>query len=257
MRIEDGVALVTGGASGLGEATVRYLIGRGARGVAALDLNRERGLAMQSELGERCAFLHTDITDDGQVRAAVDQTLARYGALHVVVGAAGIAGPAKLLGRNGPLPMEKFDAVVKVNLYGTVHVLRAAAEAMRDNTPNEEGERGVLINVSSGAAYEGQVGQVAYSASKAALVGMTLPLARELAPLGIRVVTVAPGAFDTPIYDTVPAAVKQSLVDMLLFPKRLGKASEFAVFVEELIRNPMHNGRTYRLDGGAILAASP
>jgi NAD(P)-dependent dehydrogenase (short-subunit alcohol dehydrogenase family) len=254
MKLTDTVAIVTGGASGLGEATCRHLVALGAR-VVALDVNRARGEALAAELGERCLFAEVDITDDAQVQRAVEAGRARFGTVNAVVAAAGIAGPAKLLGRNGPLPMDKFDKVVKVNLYGTLHVFRAAAQAMLANTPNDEGERGVLIAVSSGAAYEGQVGQIAYSASKAALVGMTLPLARELGAHGIRVMTIAPGAFDTPIYDTVPPAVRQSLVDMLLFPKRLGRASEFAMLVEELLRNPLHNGRTYRFDGGAILAS--
>ena len=149
--------------------------------------------------------------------------------------------------------MDRFDAVLRVNLYGTVHVLRSAVVAMQANEPSEDGERGVVVLVSSAAAFEGQVGQVAYSASKGALAGMTMPLARELGGHGIRVVTVAPGAFDTPIYEQVPAEVKESLVAPTLFPKRLGRPEEFALFVEELIRNPAHNGRTYRFDGGATL----
>jgi NAD(P)-dependent dehydrogenase (short-subunit alcohol dehydrogenase family) len=253
MDVAQAVAVVTGGASGLGEATCRHLVELGARGVAALDLDRERGERLAAELGERCLFLPVDVTDEAAVQAAVEAVQARFGSVHVAVAAAGIVGPARLLGRSGALPMEKFDAVVKVNLYGAVHLIRSSAAAMVGNEPNADGERGVVIAVSSAAAFEGQIGQIAYSASKAALVGMTMPLARELAEHGIRAITIAPGAFDTPIYETIPPAVKEGLVETTLFPKRLGRPSEFALLVEELIRNPAHNARTYRFDGGAIL----
>lgn len=256
MQIQNSVALVTGAASGLGEATVRHLLSLGARGIILLDANAERGQALQDELGERALFVASDITDEVAVQRAVDLGVERFGALHAVVGAAGIAGPARLVGRKGVIPMDKFDIVVKVNLYGTVHVLRAAVPAMQRNEPTEDGERGVFVHVASGAAFEGQIGQMAYSASKAAVVGMTLPLARELGESGIRVVTIAPGSFDTPIYEQMPAAVKQNIINLQLSPKRLGKPSEFAMFAEEVIRNPVHNGRTYRFDGGAILPAS-
>ena len=253
MQVADSVAVVSGGASGLGEATTRRLIELGARGVAVLDLDEGRGRALADELGERVLFEKVDVTDESRVDEAVEATRQRFGAVHAVVAAAGIAGPAKLIGKRGPIPMAKFDQVLKVNLYGTVHLMRAAVSAMLSNEPNPDGERGVLVAVSSGAAFEGQVGQLAYSASKAALVGMTLPLARELDEHGVRVVTVAVGAFDTPIYATVPPSVREGLVASSVFPKRLGHPSEFALFVEELMRNPMHNGRTYRLDAGITL----
>lgn len=253
MQVEESVVLITGGASGLGEATARYLSGKGARGVVVLDLNAERGARLADELGERCLFVRTDVADDAAVQRAVADGVARFGALHAVVSAAAIPGPARLIGRGGPMAMDRFDKVMKINVYGTLHVLRAAVPAMLGNAPNDEGERGVIVNVASGAAYEGQIGQIAYSASKAALVGMTMPLARELAAHGIRAVTIAPGAFETPIYDGIPKAVREGMIDTLLFPKRFGRAPEFAMFVEEILRNPMHNGRSYRFDGGAIL----
>lgn len=256
MHIQDTVALITGGASGLGEATARYLLSRGARGVVLLDTNAARGQALQSELGSACLFVMTDITQETAVQAAVNAGLARFGTINAVVGAAGIAGPAKLIGKNGPIAMAKFDQVMKVNLYGTVHVIRAVVAPLMSTTPDADGERGVIINVASGAAYEGQIGQMAYSASKAALVGMTLPLARELGPAGIRVVTISPGLFDTPIYEQMPPQVKQNIINLQLHPKRMGKPVEFAMFAEEVIRNPVHNGRAYRFDGGAILPSS-
>jgi 3-hydroxyacyl-CoA dehydrogenase / 3-hydroxy-2-methylbutyryl-CoA dehydrogenase len=253
MNVSDAVIVVTGGASGLGEATCRYMLELGAQGVTILDVSRERGAELALELGERCLFMPSDITDEAAVQEAIEATEARFGAVHVVVAAAGIVGPSKLLTRSGLISMERFEAVMRVNLYGTLHVIRSAAASMRKNEPDADGERGVLIMVASSAAYEGQIGQVAYSASKGALVGMTLPLARELAEYGIRVMTIAPGAFDTPIYETIPAAVREGVVDVQLFPKRLGRPAEFALLVEEIIRNPVHNGRTYRFDGGAIL----
>jgi 3-hydroxyacyl-CoA dehydrogenase/3-hydroxy-2-methylbutyryl-CoA dehydrogenase len=253
VNVADAVAVVTGGASGLGEATCRHLLALGARGVAALDIDRGRGEELAAELGDRCLFLPVDVTDEAAVRRAVDGARERFGAGHVLVAAAGVIGAGRLLGRNGLLPMERFDAVLRVNLYGTVHAIRSAVAVMAENEPDAEGERGVVITVSSIAAFEGQIGQVAYSASKAALAGMTLPLARELASRGVRVMTIAPGAFDTPIYQSVPLAVKEALVEQALFPKRLGRPAEFALLVEEIVRNPAHNGRTLRLDGGAVL----
>lgn len=256
MKVEETVALITGGASGLGAATARYLLGNGARGVVVLDVNAQLGTRLAEELGERCLFVRTDVADDGAVQRAVADGVARFGALHAVVSAAAILAPARLIGRNGPMAMDRFDKVMKINVYGTLHVMRAAVSAMLGNAANDEGERGVIVNVASGAAYEGQIGQIAYSASKAALVGMTMPLARELAAHGIRVVTIAPGAFETPIYDGVPKAVREGMIDTLLFPKRFGRPREFAMFVEEIIRNPLHNARSYRFDGGAVLPPS-
>ncbi|WP_324651319.1 SDR family NAD(P)-dependent oxidoreductase [Georgenia sp. H159] len=257
MDISRTVAVITGAASGLGEATARHLLGLGARGIVALDVDAERGAALADELGDRYLYSNVDVSDEHAVDVAVAQGAHAFNGITAVVAAAGIAAPGKLLGQRGPLPMERFDAVMKVNVYGTVHVMRAAAAQMVAGEPGPDGERGVLIAVASGAAFEGQVGQVAYSASKGALVAMTLPLARELAEHGIRVMTIAPGAFDTPIYETIPPAVKEEMVDVTLFPKRLGAGVEFAMFVEELLRNRLHNGRTYRFDGGVYLPVAP
>lgn len=254
MDIKGSVAIVSGGASGLGAACVSRLLELGARGVVILDSDEQRGHALVQELGERCLFANTDVSDLAAVENAVEQTRNRFGDIHVVIAAAGIALPSKLLTKNGPIPMEKFDRVIKVNLYGTLHLIRSVATSMIKNPPNEDGERGVLINVSSGAAYEGQIGQIAYAASKAALSGFTFPLMRELAEYGIRVMTIAPGAFETPIYDTIPPSVKEGMIQQFLFPKRMAKASEFALLIEEIIRNPIHNGRTYRFDAGNILS---
>ncbi|MHB2266310.1 SDR family NAD(P)-dependent oxidoreductase [Aliihoeflea sp. 2WW] len=255
MNISESIAVVTGGASGIGAACCKRLIHLGAKGVAILDLNEEAGNNLARELGDRSLFCKTDVADLGSVEAAVDLAESSLGPVNTVIAAAGVAAPARLFGKSGPIPMEKFDATIRVNLYGTLHVIRTAVGSMRKGPELADGERGVIICVSSGAAYEGQVGQIGYSASKAAIVGMTYPLMRELAPEGIRVVTIAPGAFDTPIYDSVPPSVKAGLEAQMMFPKRLGHPEEFAMFVEEIIRNPVHNGRTYRFDSGVILSA--
>jgi len=255
VKITNSIAVVSGGASGLGEATCRHLAKLGAS-VVVLDRDEERGQAVAAELGDRGRFVAADVSDLAQVEQAFERIRSEHGAVHVVVNVAAIAAAAKLLGSRGPIPMEVFDRGIKVNLYGPVHMMRTAAPIMADNEPDDEGERGVIINVSSGAAWEGQIGQVTYSASKAALVGMTLPLARELAAHGIRVTTIAPGAFDTPIYAQVPPAVKEGIVANALFPRRMGRPDEFALLVEEIVRNPMHNGRTIRLDAGMMLPPS-
>jgi NAD(P)-dependent dehydrogenase (short-subunit alcohol dehydrogenase family) len=252
MKVDGAVAVVSGGCSGLGEASARRLLVLGARAVYALDVNQERGKALADELGARFHFFRTDIAVEAEVDAAVAQVSGNEGAIQVVVNAAGIGKPAKLLSRSrGRLDMDVFDRVIKTNLYGTVHVMRAAAAVMVENEATDDGERGVFINVSSGAAFEGQVGQIAYSASKGALVAMTMPLFRELSGYGIRVMTIAPGGFDTPIYSSPEP--KQALASQSLFPPRLGRPDEFALLVEEIVRNPMHNGRTIRLDAGMIL----
>jgi 3-hydroxyacyl-CoA dehydrogenase/3-hydroxy-2-methylbutyryl-CoA dehydrogenase len=256
LDIQDKVVAITGGASGLGEAAARHFLALGARGIVALDRDKARAETIAAELGDAYLPVACDVGDEHAVQAAIDAGLQRFGRIDVAISAAAIGGPAKLLGRKGPISMQSFDAVLRVNLYGTVHLARSAALAMTRNEPNADGERGVLINIASGAAYEGQIGQVAYSASKAAIVGMTLPLMRELAAHGIRVTTVAPGAFDTPMYEQAPPQVKEGIISMSLFPKRMGKASEFALFAEEIVRNPMHNGRSYRFDAGLYLPAS-
>ncbi len=256
MKIENTVLVISGGASGLGEATARHFVDKGARGVLLLDLNATRGRELEAELGGTCLFVETDIADPLAVERALQAGVDRFGAINAAVTAAAIPGPSKLLNRTGPLDMATFEKVMRVNVSGTVNVFRAAAAHMVANAPTEEGERGVLIGVSSGAAFEGQIGQVAYSASKAAITGLTMPLARELASSGVRVVTVAPGAFETPIYDAIPEAVRSRMASVLQFPKRFGRPDEFALFIEELVRNPMHNARTYRFDAGVILPPS-
>ncbi len=235
---------------------MRRLLASGAAGIAILDLDAERASALVEAAPSKLLFIATDVADESAVDSAVAETLARFGAVHLVVNAAAIGGPAKLVSKKGPMPMALFDRVIRINLYGVIHVLRAAVPAMMQNIPGEDGERGVIVNVSSGAAWEGQVGQVAYSASKAALLGLTMPLTRELAEHGIRVCGIAPGLFDTPIYDAAPPGLKASLIEQTLFPKRMGKAEEFASFIDEIVRNPMHNGRNHRLDAGMSLRPS-
>lgn len=254
MEIGHCVAAVTGGASGLGAGCCRHLLERGAKAVIILDLVAERGAALAEEFGPRAMFIRTDVTDLDSVESAFSLANERFGPANVLIASAGATIPAKLIGRAGPLPMEKFETAIKVNLYGTLHAIRTAVPAMVRLSADDDGERGVVVCLSSGAAFEGQVGQIGYSASKAAVVGMTLPLARELAAYGIRVVTIAPGAFDTPIYETMAPAVRASLDAQMLFPKRMGRPEELAMFVEEIVRNKMHNGRTYRFDAGLILA---
>jgi NAD(P)-dependent dehydrogenase (short-subunit alcohol dehydrogenase family) len=248
MEIAGSVALVTGGASGLGEATVRLLVGAGASAVI-LDRPGSPGEALAGELGARAAFVAADVTSGEQVEAAVARTLERFGALHVAVNCAGIGVAMRTLTKQGPMPLELFEKVIAVNLVGTFNVIRLAAAAMAKNTPNAEGERGVLVNTASAAAFDGQIGQAAYSASKGGIVGMTLPIARDLASLGIRVVTIAPGTFDTPMLALLPEDQRQALAAHIPGPSRLGRPSEFAALTRHIVENPMLNGETIRLDG--------
>jgi 3-hydroxyacyl-CoA dehydrogenase/3-hydroxy-2-methylbutyryl-CoA dehydrogenase len=248
MEIRGKTALITGGVSGLGEATSRRLHLLGAN-VVMVDLNEERGRSLSQELGERAFFVKGDVTNSQDVRGAVEVAVQRFGAIHVAVNCAGIGAPAKVVGKEGPHDLEHFVKIIQVNLVGTFDVLRWAAFYMTRNEPNEEGERGVIVNTSSIAAFEGQIGQVAYSASKAGIVGLTLPAARELARYGIRVVTIAPGTFDTPLLAALPEQVRISLGQQIPFPPRLGKPVEFAMLVQHIIENPVLNGETIRLDG--------
>jgi NAD(P)-dependent dehydrogenase (short-subunit alcohol dehydrogenase family) len=248
MEIRGKTALITGGVSGLGEATSRRLHLLGAN-VVMVDLNEERGRSLSQELGERASFVKGDVTNSQDVRGAVEVAVQRFGAIHVAVNCAGIGAPAKVVGKEGPHDLEHFVKIIQVNLVGTFDVLRWAAFYMTRNEPNEEGERGVIVNTSSIAAFEGQIGQVAYSASKAGIVGLTLPAARELARYGIRVVTIAPGTFDTPLLASLPEQVRISLGQQIPFPPRLGKPVEFAMLVQHIIENPVLNGETIRLDG--------
>jgi NAD(P)-dependent dehydrogenase (short-subunit alcohol dehydrogenase family) len=254
MDLKECVAVVTGGASGLGEACVRLFAENGTR-VAILDLAVDRGEKIAAEIGETARFIKTNVTDEETVKDAVHETVNAFGGLHITVNCAGIGIPAKILGKEGPMSMDDFDRVLKVNLLGTMNVIRLAGLEMRGNAPNGEGERGVVINTSSIAAWEGQVGQSSYSASKAAITGITLPAAREFAEHGIRVVTIAPGLFDTPMLRGLPDKVKESLARMVPFPSRLGRPAEFAILVRHIVENPMLNGTTIRLDAGIRMSA--
>jgi NAD(P)-dependent dehydrogenase (short-subunit alcohol dehydrogenase family) len=240
--------LVSGGASGLGAATARRLAGAGAN-VLVCDLDAGRGRALAQALGERAAFARADVADEEQVAAAVAAARERFGALHGAVSCAGIAPAERVLGREGPHRLETFRRALEVNLVGAFNVLRLAAQAMAENDPEAEGERGVIVHTASIAAYEGQIGQVAYSASKAGVAGLTLPAARELARLGIRVVAIAPGVFDTPMAAGLAPELREALAAQVPFPKRLGRPEEFAALVEHVIVNVMLNGEVIRLDG--------
>lgn len=250
MELERMVVVVSGGASGLGEACCRLFVESGAK-VASFDLDQENGEKLASELGEEAIFCQTNVTDEESVKVAVDKTMNSFGAIHVAVSCAGIPDPSKVLGKRGPISIDLFNRVVQVNLVGTMNIIRLAAEQMVKNEANEHGERGVVINCSSGAAWDGQVGQAAYSASKAGVIGMTLPIAREFADYGIRCVTIAPGMFDTPMFSGLPEETKQGIVRLAPFPKRMGRPIEFAMLARHIVENPMLNGETIRLDGAA------
>lgn len=250
MKVEGLGCLVTGGASGLGEATVRMLVENGAR-VAILDRPGSRGDELVAQLGGNALFTPADVTEEEQVREAVKTAEEGVGgALKVVVNCAGIGMAMRTLGREGPHNLAIFNRVIQVNLVGTFNVIRLSADRMQHNEPNDEGERGVIVNTASVAAFEGQIGQAAYSASKAGVVGMTLPIARELGRFGIRVVTIAPGVFETPMLGGLNEESRQALVKDAVFPARLGRPSEYALLVRQVIENPMLNGETIRLDGG-------
>jgi NAD(P)-dependent dehydrogenase (short-subunit alcohol dehydrogenase family) len=242
MRIEGASALVAGGASGLGAATARRLSAAGAQ-VTVADLDEERGRATAEEIGGR--FVHADVTDPTQVEAAV----ASAGELRISVCCAGIGHAEKVAGSRGPHSLDGFERVIRVNLIGTFNVLRLAAAAMLANAPGEQGERGVCVNTASIAAYDGQIGQLAYSASKGGIVGLTLPAARDLAQNGIRVCAIAPGLFDTPLLAGLPEEARKALGGQVPFPARLGDPDEFAALAQHIVENPMLNGEVIRLDG--------
>ncbi|MCX5849516.1 MAG: 3-hydroxyacyl-CoA dehydrogenase [Deltaproteobacteria bacterium] len=248
MDIKDVVALVTGGASGLGEANVLELVKKGARAVI-IDVDAEKGEKLAANIGANAIFVRTDITSEADVRQAIKKAVVAFGKINVAINCAGVVNPGKLIGRKGPLPLESFNKVLQINLVGTLNVIRLAVEQMMNNTPDEEGEKGVIINSASIAAFEGQIGQAAYSASKAGIVGMTLPIAREISDYGIRIITIAPGIFDTPMMAGLPPAVKEDMAKTVPFPKRLGKPVEFARLVLHIIENTMLNGCCIRLDG--------
>jgi len=242
------VAIVTGGASGLGGATVRALVARGAK-VAILDKAKAPGEALAKELGAAAIFVETDVTSEAQVQAAVDRAKAELGGLHIAVGCAGIGTAGRVVGKGGLFPLELFQLTVNVNLIGMFNMMRIAAGAMAENAPDAGSERGVIITTASIAAFDGQIGQVAYSASKAGVVGMTLPVARELARFGVRVVTIAPGTFDTPMLANLPQEARAALAAGIPFPSRLGQPAEFAALAVHIVENAMLNGETIRLDG--------
>lgn len=254
MEIRQRTFIVTGGASGLGEGTVRGIAKEGGN-AAIFDLSDEKGHALAEELGSSAVYFNVDVTDDSAVEAGVAGAVEAFGAIHGVVNCAGIGIPAKVVGKKGPMPMEKFTKTIQVNLVGTFAVTRLVAARMMENTPDPEGERGVVINTASVAAFEGQVGQAAYSASKAGIVGMTLPMAREFADWGIRVVTIAPGLFDTPMFAALPEETRKSLEKQLPFPARFGRPEEFAMMVCSIIGNPVVNGETIRLDSAMRMQA--
>jgi len=254
LKVKDCMAAVTGGASGLGEACVRLLSGEGAR-VAILDLQPDRGEKLAAELGKNVVFIKTDVTAEESTQGAVNRVVEAFGGINTVINCAGVGDPAKVLSKKGPMPLSLFNRVVQINLVGTFNVIRLALEKMVKNPPDEEGERGVIINTASAAAFDGQVGQPAYSASKAGVVGMTLPLARECADYGIRVVTVAPGLFNTPMLAILPEAAQEALGKMVPFPRRLGRPGEYAMLARHIIENPMLNGEVIRLDGALRMAA--
>ena len=253
MRLSECIAVVTGGASGLGEACVRELAGAGAK-VAVFDLDADRGQKLATEFGGSVLFARADVTGDGSVREAVGKAAAAFGGLNAVINCAGIGVACKALTKKGPMPLAEFNRVIQINLVGTFNVIRLALEQMVKNTPNGEGERGVIVNTASAAAFDGQVGQPAYSASKAGVVGMTLPLARECAEYGIRVMTIAPGLFNTPMLALLPEPVREALGRMVPFPQRLGRPAEYAMLARHIIENPMLNGEVIRLDGAIRMA---
>lgn len=247
MNIKERIAVITGGASGLGEATVKQLVSDGAK-VTILDFDEKRGQSIADEIGDAVMFCKTDVVDENSVSNAIKKAIEKFGAIHIAINCAGVGTPMKVLGKNGPMDIVDFNRVVQINLIGTMNVIRLSAEKMVKNEPNEDGERGVIINTASIAAFEGQVGQSAYSASKAGVVGMTLPIAREFAKHGIRVMTIAPGLFMTPLMATLPEKVQTQLASTVPFPKRLGKPFEFSMMAKQIIENPTLNGSTIRLD---------
>ena len=253
MNIKGKSALVTGGASGLGGATVRMLVAQGAK-VLIADINETTGQKMAQELGSAVTFVKTDVTNTEQVKAAVSAAAQKHGGLHILVSAAGIGVAEKVLGKDGIHDLGRYLRVLQVNLIGTFDMVRHAAELMSKNQPDEDGGRGAIVMTASVAAFDGQIGQTAYSASKGGIVGMTLPLARELAREGIRVVTIAPGIFDTPLLAGLPEPARMSLGQQVPFPKRLGQPKEYAALVQHIVENDMLNGETIRLDGAIRMA---
>jgi NAD(P)-dependent dehydrogenase (short-subunit alcohol dehydrogenase family) len=254
MKIQEKTFLITGGASGLGAATAKMIVEDGGNAVLA-DVNTTVGEQTEAELGENALFVHTDVTNPESVQNAIDTAIDAFGGLDGVINCAGIGPAERVVGKNGPHSLERFTNVISINLIGTFNVIRLAAAVMQHNEPEESGERGIIINTASVAAFDGQIGQAAYSASKGGIVAMTLPIAREFAKLGIRVMTIAPGIFETPLLMGMPDEVKASLGQQVPFPSRLGKPYEYAALAKHIIENQMLNGEVIRLDGAIRMAA--
>lgn len=255
MKLENAIALVTGGASGLGAGTAKRFIEAGAR-VVILDRDADKGAALAADLGQRARFAAGDVSSEADVQAALELTQAEFGGLNALINCAGIGIATRTISSRGPHPLAHFEMVIRVNLIGSFNCIRLAAALMAGNEPNEAGERGVIINSASVAAYEGQIGQAAYSASKGGIVGMTLPIARDLACNGIRVCTIAPGIFDTPLLGSLPDEVRASLGAQVPFPQRLGLPAEYAQLAQQIVENPMLNGETIRLDGALRMGST-
>ncbi len=249
MNFRNCVAVVTGGSSGLGEATVLNIVNQGGK-AAIFDLDEVKGNKLVEKLGaENVLFIKTNVTSEESVENAVQQVIHKFGNINLLVNCAGIGTPQRVIGKNGVQALEDFEKIIRVNLIGTFNVIRLVADQMFTNIPNEEGERGVIINTSSVSAFEGQIGQAAYSASKGGIVSMTLPIAREFAKQGIRVLTIAPGLMETPLFDTLSDEARRSLEASVPFPSRLGYPSEYAKLVQSIVENTLLNGETIRLDG--------
>ena len=253
MKFNQAKALITGGASGLGLSVARHIVAEGGR-VSLLDVNDKAGPEVAKELGNDSCYIHTDVTSEAAVIRAVDESIEAHGEINLVVNCAGVIGAGRVLGREAPMELSFFTHTVMINLVGSFNVAKAAADRMQHNGPDADGQRGVIINTASVAAYEGQIGQAAYSASKSGIVGMTLPMAREFARIGVRVMTIAPGIFWTPMVDQMPEHVQESLGASIPFPPRLGRPEEFAAVVQHITENVYLNGTTIRLDGAVRLA---
>jgi NAD(P)-dependent dehydrogenase (short-subunit alcohol dehydrogenase family) len=253
MQLKGRTILVTGGASGLGKATVEMVLSAGGNAVI-LDVNDDAGRAAATSLGDRVRFVRTDVTSEADVLQAVATAVEAFGSVDGAVNAAGLCPAERVLGKEGPQPLANFSRAIQINLVGTFNVMRLAAAQMAKQSPNDAGERGVIVNTASVAAFDGQIGQAAYAASKGGIVSLTLPAAREFARVGIRVMTVAPGTFDTPLLANLPAAARESLAQQVPFPSRLGRPAEYASLVRHIFENEMLNGEVIRLDGAIRMA---
>ena len=254
MQLKDKVAFITGGASGLGRATAEKFIASGAK-VMIFDLNEENAAKAAKELGDSAAFSAGDVADEAAVSAAIDKAMTQFGGIHININSAGIGAASRTLGRDGPMELKMFEFIIRVNLIGTFNCLRLCADVMQKNDPvTEDDERGVIVNVASVAAFDGQIGQAAYSASKSGVAGMTLPIARDLSRSGIRVAAITPGIFETPMMQFAPPQVRQPLIDMTQFPKRLGNPSEFAQTAAYIVECGYINGEVIRLDSSIRMA---